>query len=93
MLSPEPAAPGGVPEPPRVVTPPCPPPRDNVYRVSLEPGTGSELRYHRVSTEPPGGFGELGGGDRYGDIPRIPQRDLSPQGEVMGTGTCLKGTP
>lgn len=37
-------------------------PRDNVYRVSLEPTGAGEMRYHRVSAEPPG----TGGGHREG---------------------------
>lgn len=40
-------------------------PRDNVYRVSLEPSGAAEMRYHRVSAGGLGGFGgcqgDLGG--------------------------------
>lgn len=37
-------------------------PRDNVYRVSLEPTGASEMRYHRVSAKPPGAGGACWGG-------------------------------
>uniref|UniRef100_A0A8B9ZGU9 Semaphorin 6B n=1 Tax=Anas platyrhynchos TaxID=8839 RepID=A0A8B9ZGU9_ANAPL len=62
VLSPEPAAPGGVPEPPRVVTPPCSPPQGQ--RLPREPGArhGQRAALPPGKHRAPGGLWGIGGG-------------------------------